>query len=186
MARLAEQIGAIAGADAVAPPQPPGAAAHSRRRTPVLLVSVAVLAAAGVFVYLGRDRVELVATKSAPASAVHRDISGKWVSGSLTNPYDRNQKSVLYFEFEQSGESLFGTVREKGDFGGVTRGIQDGQIKADGVVFYTQGLTTTGGGGEQPYNDHYRGTFKGGEIEFVRQNDIASGGLPEKFTAKRE
>jgi hypothetical protein len=97
----------------------------------------------------------------------------------------QNQKSVLYFEFEQSGESLFGTVREKSDFGGVTRGIQDGQIKADSVVFHTQGLTTTGDG-EQPYKDHYRGTLKGGEIEFVRQNDIASAGLPEKFTAKRE
>ena len=117
---------------------------------------------------------------------MHRDISGKWVSGSLTNPYDRNRKSVLYFEFEQSGESLFGTVREKSDFGGVTHGIQGGQIKADGVVFYTQGLTTAGDGGEQPYKDNYRGTLKGDEIEFVRQNDIASGGLPEKFTAKRE
>ena len=103
----------------------------------------------------------------------------------MANPYDRNQKSVIHFEFEQSGESLLGTVIEKSNFGGVARGIQGGQIKGDGVVFYTQGLTT-GGSGEQPYKDHYRGTLNGGVLEFVRQNDIASGGLPQKFTAKRE
>jgi hypothetical protein len=186
MARLAEQISAIAGSEAAAPPQALGAAAHPRRRRPVILASAALLiAAAGLVVYLGRDLATSAATKSAPASA-SRDISGKWVSGSLANPYDRNQKSVLHFEFEQSGESLFGTVSEKSDFGGAARGIQGGQIKGDGVVFYTQGLTTAGGGGDQPYKDQYRGTLKAGEIEFVRQNDVASGGLPQKFTAKRE
>jgi hypothetical protein len=184
MARLAEQISVMAGAAAAAPAQAPGAVAQLRRRRPVMLASAAVIAAAGLFVYLGRDLAAPAVTKTAPAAS--RDISGKWVSGSLANPYDRNQKSVLHFEFEQSGESLFGTVREKSDFGGGARGIQGGQIKGDGVVFYTQGLTTAGGGGEQPYKDQYRGTLKGGEIEFVRQNDVASGGLPQKFTAKRE
>jgi hypothetical protein len=185
MARLAEQISAIAGTQAAAPAQRTGAAAHPWRRRPVLLASAAVVAAAGLFVYVGRDLVAPAVTKTAPASAASRGISGKWISVSVANPYDRNQKSVLHFEFEQTGESLFGTVTEKSDFSGVARGIQGGQIKGDGVVFYTQGLTT-GGGGEQPYKDHYRGTLKGGEIEFVRQNDVASGGLPQKFTATRE
>jgi len=186
MALLAEQISAIAGVEAAAPAQAPGAAAPARRRRAVMLASAVVVAAAGLFVYLGTDLVAPAVTKTAPASATSRAISGKWVSGSLSNPYDRNQKSVLHFEFEQSGESLFGTVTEKSDFGGVARGIQGGQTKADGVVFYTQGLRTVGGSGEQPYKDHYRGTLKGGEIEFVRQNDVASGGLPQKFTAQRE
>ena len=186
MARLAEQISAIAGAEAATPAQAPGAAAHPRRSRLVMLGSAAVIAAAGLSVYLGRDLGAPPVTKTAPASAASRDISGKWVSGSLANPYDRNQESVLHFEFEQSGESLFGMVREKSDFGGVARGIQGGHIKGDGVVFYTQGLSTAGGG-EQPYKDHYRGTLNGGgEIEFVRQNDTATGGLPQKFTAKRE
>jgi len=186
MARLAEQIGAIAGAEAAAPAPAPVAAAHSRRRRPVMLASAAVVAAAGLLVYLGRDLATPAVTKTTPVTAASRAISGKWVSGPLANPYDRNQQSVLHFEFEESGESLFGTVREKSDFGGVARGIQGGQIKGDGVVFYTQGLTTVGGGGEQPYKEHYRGTLKGGEIEFVRQNDAASGGLPQRFTAKPE
>jgi hypothetical protein len=153
-----------------------------------VLASAAVVAAvaAGLFVYLGSEFVAPAETKTVPVAAANPAISGKWVSGSLPNPYDPNQKSVLYFEFEQSGESLFGTVREKSNFASVARGIQGGQIKADGVTFYTQGLTTVGGGGEQPYKDHYRGTLKGGEIEFIRQNDVASGGLPQKFTATRE
>ncbi|HYB55737.1 MAG TPA: hypothetical protein VEK12_06160, partial [Alphaproteobacteria bacterium] len=107
------------------------------------------------------------------------------VTETLINPYDRNQKSMLRFEFEQSGETLFGTVREKGDFGASVKGIERGQVKGDDIVFYTQGVSTTGSA-EQTYKENYRGTLKGNEIEFVRQNDVASGGLPQKFTAKRE
>ncbi|TMQ14501.1 MAG: hypothetical protein E6J91_15100 [Deltaproteobacteria bacterium] len=80
---------------------------------------------------------------------------------------------------------MFGTVREKTDVSAVVRGIQGGQIKGDTVVFYTQGVTTSGNG-MQPYKEHYHGTLKGGAIEFIRQNDVATGGLPEKFTATRE
>jgi hypothetical protein len=184
MARLAEQISAMAGPETATPAQVRGAAAQPRRRRLIMLASAAVVAAAGLFVYLSRDFTAPVVTKTAPAAT--RDISGKWVSSSLANLYDPNQKSVLHFEFEQSGETVFGTVSEKSDFGGIARGIQGGQLKGDNVTFYTQGLTTAAGGGEQPYKDHYRGTLKGGEIEFVRQNDVASGGLPQKFTAKRE
>ena len=186
MARLAEQISAIAGTQAAAPAQTTAAATHPWLRRPVLLASAALVVTAGLFVYLGRDLAAPDASKTTPALAASRGISGKWVSASLANPYDRNQKSVLHFEFEQAGESLFGTVTEKTDFSGVARGIQGGQIKGDGVVFYTQGLTTAGVGGEQSYKDHYRGTLKGGEIEFVRQNDVASGGVPQKFAATRE
>ena len=65
------------------------------------------------------------------------------------------------------------------------KGIQDGQVKGNLAVFYTQGMTTNGSA-EQPYKENYRGTLTGGAIEFVRQNDVPSGGLPQKFTAKRE
>lgn len=112
------------------------------------------------------------------------DLSGKWVSGPLVNPYDRNTTSTLHFEFEQSGDALFGTVREKTDDGSVVRGIQGGQIKGDVIVFYTQSVMTFGSS-TQPYKEHYHGTLKGGAIAFIRQNDVATGGLPEKFTATR-
>ncbi|TMQ07030.1 MAG: toll/interleukin-1 receptor domain-containing protein [Deltaproteobacteria bacterium] len=123
------------------------------------------------------------ASPTDPAAA--RNLSGKWVTSPLINPYDRNTTSTLHFELEQSGDALFGTVREKTDVSAVVRGIQGGQIKGDTVVFYTQGVTTSGNG-MQPYKEHYHGTLKGGAIEFIRQNDVATGGLPEKFTATRE
>jgi hypothetical protein len=122
---------------------------------------------------------------SARALAAAANISGKWVSSTLTNPYDRNQKSVLHFEFEQAGEALFGVVTEKSDFGAAPKGIQGGRVKGRAIVFFTRGRTTTGNG-EQPYKEHYRGMLKGGLIEFIRQNDVASGGLPERFIARRE
>ena len=129
------------------------------------------------------------AAPAAPAAstdpAATADLSGKWVSGTLVNPYDRNTTSTLHFEFEQSGDALFGTVREKTDVGGVVRGIQGGQIKGELIVFYTQSVMMSGSD-VQPYKEHYHGTLKGGVIKFIRQNDVASGGLPEKFTATRE
>jgi hypothetical protein len=127
----------------------------------------------------------LAAPAAPTAPAATGDLSGKWVSSVLVNPYDRNSTSTLLFEFEQWGEALFGTVREKTDFGGSVRGIQDGQIKGNAVVFYTQGQITSGDG-LRPYKEHYHGRLKGDAIEFIRQNDVPTGGLPQKFTATRE
>jgi TIR domain len=193
--RLAEQIGEIADEPVMAPVPPvapsPRAAALPRSRTVWLAVAAAVLVVAGGLAYrIGGNPAVPVATPppsaaAVPAPAGKRDISGKWVTGSLVSPYDRNQKSVLHFAFEQSGDAIFGTVSEKAEFGGSIKGIQAGQVKGDSIAFYTRGLTTTGSG-EQPYKDHYRGVLKDDEIEFIRQNDVPSGGLPQKFTAKRE
>jgi hypothetical protein len=126
---------------------------------------------------------------AAPAAPAHPaatgNLSGKWVSGPLSNPYDRNTTSTLHFEFEQWDEALFGTVREKTNVGTAVRGIQGGQIKGDAIVFYTQSQTTSGNG-LQPYKEHYHGRLKGGAIEFIRQNDVPTGGLPQTFTARRE
>jgi len=193
LSRLAEQIGEIAGEQPAVPAVEQNrrsAARPQRGRIAWLAAAVVALVVAGGLAYgIGRPAAPTVAL-SAPSAAIPavapvRDIAGKWISGPLANPYDKNQTSVLRFEFEQSGETLFGTVSEKSEFGGAIKGIQGGQVKGDAVGFYTQGMTTTGSG-EQPYKENYHGTLKGAEIEFVRQNDVASGGLPQKFTAKRE
>ncbi len=195
--RLAEQISGIAGEKGDAPAHPSagaGPAARAPRAWAAWLAAAAVtvlVVAGGLAYWIATERAPPAATATAPSAAAspalapHRDISGKWVTETLINPYDRNQKSMLRFEFEQSGESLFGTVREKGDFGASVKGIERGQVKGDDIVFYTQGVSTTGSA-EQTYKESYRGMLKGNEIEFVRQNDVASGGLPQKFTAKRE
>jgi len=196
IARLAEQIGAVAAEEAARAAPPPAAARPAprapRARTVWLAAAAAalLLAAGGLAYRFAGEPAPPAATSastaaSAPAPSARRDISGKWVTDAVVNPYDRKQKSILTFDFEQSGDALFGTVGEKGDFGAAIKGIHDGAVKGDAIVFYTQGVSATGSA-EQTYKENYRGTLKGDEIEFIRQNDVASGGLPQKFTAKRE
>ena len=198
MNRLAEQIGEIAGQPRELPvgphPGPYRSAAQRHRLVWLAAAAAAILVIvcgvayrfkqpAGAPAALAPAASTVAAAPPQPASV--SDVSGKWVTGELTNPYDQSQKSVLRFDFEQSGDALFGTVSEKAELGGSIKGIADGRVNGDGVTFYTRGMSTTGND-EQPYKENYHGTLKGGEIEFIRQNDIPSGGLPQKFTAKRE
>jgi hypothetical protein len=192
MRRLADQIAELAGQQPTAAPLDGGRASRRRRMAIGLAAAaaVALVVAAGLAHWLGERAPAPTApvastAPSARAPGVTSNITGTWVSDPLTSPYDQNHKSVLRFEFEQSGDAVLGTVSEKAEFGGSTKGIRDGQVKGDSVVFYTQGVTTAGSG-EQPYKENYHGTVKGDVIEFVRQNDVATGGLLEKFIAKRE
>lgn len=187
MRRLADQISELAGQQPAAAPVD-GGRAPRRWRMAIGLAAAAVVALVvigGLVYWPGKSTPTPTAPVASTAPGVTANITGKWVSEPLTNPYDQNQKSVLRFEFEQSGDAVLGTMSEKAEFGGSIKGIRDGQVKGDSVVFYTQG-TTTAGSGEQPYKESYHGTIKGDVIEFVRQNDVATGGLPEKFIAKRE
>jgi hypothetical protein len=197
MQRLADQIAEMAGQEPVpmAPhlPEPARAAAGRRYLAIGLAAALAVtLVVGGGLVYRATKRTGTPAAPAAPVAApavavpaAASNIAGKWVTDPLTNPYDPNQKSVLRFEFEQAGDEVYGTVSEKAEFGGSIKGIRGGKVKGDSVVFYTDGMTTAGSG-EQPYKEDYRGTVKGDVIDFVRQNNVATGGLPETFAAKRE
>lgn len=181
--RLADQINGVVGEQGAAP-LPAAAAAEPGRHAVArparawmawLAAALALLVAAGGLAYR-------FGSGAVPTAG---DISGTWATPALTNPYGPNQKSTLHFEFQQSGDTLFGTVSEKSAFGGAEKGIKGGQVRGHAIDFYTEGLTTTGSG-EQRYKETYRGTLKGAVIEFVRQNDVASGGLPQTFTATRE
>jgi len=204
MQRLAQQISEMAGQQSIVSPSEANRPAKHRHLAIGLTAAAALaLVLGGGFVYrMSKEPTAPAAPSSqaaatpnpAPAAApapvtatkaAASNIAGKWVSDPLTNPYDQNQKSVLRFEFEQTGDAIFGTVSEKAEFGGSIKGIQAGQVKGDSVAFYTQGMTTSGSG-EQPYKENYHGTVKGDVIEFIRQNDVATGGIPQKFAAKRE
>ena len=183
MGRLVDQIGASAGVPGTSPVPIRPPPRPSRARTIAVAAALVVLAGAGALAYRiaggpaapAATPVAVPAATTTAALAAKLDISGKWLTEALVNPYDANQRSTLHFQFDQSGESLFGTVNERAEFGGAAKGIQDGAVKDGAIVFYTQGLTTTGSG-EQPYKERYRGTVKGTEIEFIRQNDAASAG----------
>jgi hypothetical protein len=195
MRRLADQIADMADRQPVAPPPVPGRGGRRQRLAIGLAgaAAMALLVAAGLVHWFGKGAPAPAASPTAPAAAapapapapVTAGIAGKWVTDPLTSPYDPNLKSVLYFDLEQQGDAIFGSVREQSEFSSSIKGIEDGQVKGDSVAFYTQGMTTAGSP-EQPYKENYRGTVKGGVIEFVRQNDTAAGGLPQSFTARRE
>jgi TIR domain len=186
--RLADQINGVLGEQDVAPLPAAAAAEPGRHEAARPLWAMTGWARAG---WLAAGLALLVAVgglayRFGPGSpATAGDISGTWVTPALPNSYDHNQKSTLQFDFQQSGDALLGTVSEKSASGRADKGIKGGQVRGHTVVFYTEGLTTTGSG-QQPYKDTYRGTLKGGVIEFVRQNDVASGGLPQRFMAIRE
>lgn len=187
LGRLAEQIGGIVGVPPAPAPASSARPAASRLRPAVLWAAVVVLglAAVGALAYrMGAG--PAVSGAPGPVAAAKLDISGKWISGQVVNPYDKNQTSVLHFAFEQSGEVLLGSVTEQTERGAVERGIRDGGIKGDTIAFHTEGQTTAAGSGLQPYKDFYRGTIKGSEIDFIRQNDVTSGGVPQKFVVHRE
>jgi hypothetical protein len=119
---------------------------------------------------------------AGPPGKQRMNVTGKWMSGTLTNPYDSSDKSTLLFEFVLQGESLLGNVTESGKDYRTSRAIQNGKIEDSVVSFYTEGLLD----GDIPYKDMYRGTVKNDEIGFVRQNTASTGGEIERFTAKRQ
>ena len=121
------------------------------------------------------------------SSAAPLDISGQWVTAPLPNPYDANEKSILRFDLHQRGETLFGTVTEAVVGAGEDKkGIRAGLVKDGTVTFYTMGVTSGDQGADHLYKETYHGLVKPAEIDFIRQNDLPTGGIPERFVAKRE
>jgi len=181
-----------AGGAPVAAPPPPKAAP---RRWPLAAAAIValVVVVGGGFAWMAKRPTAVApappaAAAPAPAAAQTGalDLTGKWISGRLANPYAENEASVLHFEFEQKGDALFGTVVERTGGGrGDRKGIRGGDVRSGEVSFYTQGMVSEGSD-LKPYKEMYRGTIKDGRIDFIRQNDVATGGIPEKFTAHRE
>jgi hypothetical protein len=123
-----------------------------------------------------------LATKTAIA-----DVTGRWATLELTNPFDKNDKFRLHFDLEVKGDILLGairrvSVRNRYD---VIKGILEGRIKDDTISFYTieQSLI---GNEKVTYKDYYYGSVSKSEVEFTLQSDRPWGFAPQKFTAKRE
>jgi hypothetical protein len=73
-----------------------------------------------------------------------------------------------------------GTVAGTASFLGVPRGILDGRLDGDSIVFRTP---IEGGAGSPAFSNGYRGRVEGDEIRFVLQDD--RGSPPVEFTARR-
>jgi hypothetical protein len=71
-------------------------------------------------------------------------------------------------------------------FLGVRRGIVNGSLTDDRVVFETRTEEITGERDRAPVEHHYRGTIAGDTIAFTMQSDGGSSTLPIEFTARRD
>jgi hypothetical protein len=122
--------------------------------------------------------------KYAPAEPPP-NITGTWVSGTLTNPYQKSDRYTLMFELVLQGDGVLGSVTETAVDRSyrVPRAIVNGKIQDNVVSFQTEsGLL----GEETRYKQIYTGTVEKGEIRFTRQNNLPTGGEIERFTAKRK
>lgn len=104
-------------------------------------------------------------------------LAGNW-SAEVT--YDWGDKYTERFSFTVDGETVLGTA----SFLRVPRGIVDGSLKDDRVVFQTR--TEELGGAPSGIVHRYRGTIAGDTIAFTMQMEGGSSTVPVQFTAKRD
>ena len=135
----------------------------SRRKLMLLAGGIAVLAAAGGVLWF---------REGAPP------VTGKWAA---TVTYDFLPAQPETFVFEQMDDQIRGSA----SFLGVERTILEGTIQDDRISFITRTREFSGADTRDSVN-HYAGTVKGPEIQFVMQT---IGGFsdhpPVKFTARR-
>lgn len=115
------------------------------------------------------------------------EVSGRWATQELTNPFDKYDKFRMHFELEIKGDTLLGVVRRVStrERYGDEKGILDGRIKGNTISFYTIEQSSLGDR-EYIYKNYYHGTVLEDEIEFTLQSDRPWGFPLQKFTAKRE
>jgi len=104
-------------------------------------------------------------------------LAGNW-SAEVT--YDWGDKYTERFSFTVDGHAVSGTA----SFLGVRRGIVDGSVNGDRVVFKTR--TEELGGAPSGLEHRYSGTMTGDTIGFTMQTEGGSSSVPIQFTAKRD
>ena len=83
--------------------------------------------------------------RAVPGSGEQRaNITGKWASGTLTNPYESDNKYTLLFEFVLQGDAVIGSIIESGMFTETGRtyevasAIQNGKLQDRVSSFHTE------------------------------------------------
>jgi len=133
-------------------------------------------------------------TAEALTSAVEAenlDVTGRWATDELTNPFSEDDKFRLHFDLDLKGDALLGAVRQISITNryDVTKGILDGRIKGNVISFYAieQSVSWDNGSAKvTTYKNYYYGSVLKDEIEFTLQSDRPWGFPPQKFKAKRE
>ena len=106
-----------------------------------------------------------------------KPLAGHW-SADVT--YDWGDKYTERFSFTVDGDTVIGSA----SFLGVRRGIVDGSLTGDRVVFHTRTEEITG---DKPSSvvHRYRGAITGDTIVFTMQTEGGSSSVPVEFTARR-
>jgi hypothetical protein len=144
-----------------------GKRARSQRRSllAAVVAGVVLAAAIGAFFFL-RARPTPIA------------LAGDW-SAEVT--YDWGAKYTERFAFTLDGDAVIGTA----SFLRVPRGIVDGSLSGDRVVFETRTEEVSGDKTTDVVH-RYRGTIAGDTIAFTMQMEGSSSTVPVQFTAKRD
>ena len=92
------------------------------------------------------------------------------------------ETSTERFSFKVDGDAVLGTA----SFLGVRRGIVDGSLQGERVVFQTRTQEVRGDFDNPVSVSHrYRGTITGDTIAFTMQSEGGSSSVPVEFTATR-
>jgi len=149
----------------------------------ILLVIGAIVVALSTFTDVTRNLLSLATTPAAV------DVTGRWATEELTNPFEERDTFTLRFDFETFGDTLLGAIRRQSTssrYGYTsTNGILDGKIENDILSFYTAEEALFGNE-RYTYRDSYHGSVSGDEIAFIRQSDRRTGFPPQRFVARRE
>jgi len=144
-----------------------GKAGPSRRR------SLAAIAAAILVIATGLGAFFSLRSRPAPIA-----LDGNW-SAEVT--YDWGDKYTERFSFTSDSGAVIGSA----SFLRVPRGIVDGSLTGDRVVFQTR-TEEVSGDRTAGVVHRYRGTIAGDTIAFTMQSEGGSSSVPVQFTAKRD
>ena len=153
-----------------------------RNRTSIAVVSlVAVAVLIGGFMAWHGGDTQRAANASGPdraREAVSPAIAGDW-QAEVT--YDWGAKYTERLSLKVDGTNVSGTA----SFLRVPRGITNGSIDGDRLVFETRTEEVVGDGAPRPVVHRYRGRLSGDTIAFTMQTEGGSSNVPVEFTATR-
>ena len=138
----------------------------------------------GAFVPLARNRVAAL----SPPKTTPKDIAGAWVSGVLTNPFDRHDRYRLRLDLKRLGTKVLGSVSRNSaedarrKYRTAARGITKGKLE-DGVVTFEGPFQVLLGSETQDHRRIFTGELRGDSIAFVVQDTL--GNPPFEFTVRR-
>lgn len=140
----------------------------------------------GTFAGLAQSR--LVALRERAALHDPKRIAGRWVSEVITNPFDKNDRYRIHFEFKVIGDKLLGTLTRKSskdnprNYPVTTRAITEGKVEGDAISF-AEPFQVLMGARTEDHTRQYTGALDADGIAFFVQDSMSN--PPMQFQATR-